>query len=130
MTAGLREKQAAELIRLGIAGIFLKHNASTLLSQAIRHVMNGEVWFEQQFLRNVMRSALTSAPSTEGPLTERERQVLSLVFAGSPNKQIAERLGVSESSAKATLQQLFSKTGVRTRGQLVRVALEKYKDLL
>ncbi len=60
--------------------------------------------------------------------TERERQVFSYVFEGLINKEIAERIGVSESSVKATLQQLFSKTGVRTRSQLVRVALEQYRN--
>jgi len=50
------------------------------------------------------------------------------VFEGLTNKEIAERIGVSESSVKATLQQLFSKTGVRTRSQLVRIALEHYRD--
>ena len=63
-------------------------------------------------------------------LTDRERQVLQYVFEGLANKEIADRLQVSESSVKATLQQLFSKTGVRTRSQLVRTALENYKDQL
>jgi len=54
--------------------------------------------------------------------------VLSFVFEGLANKQIAERIKVSESSVKATLQQLFAKTGVRTRSQLVRVALEQQKN--
>ena len=130
VTAGLSENQAAELIRRGVAGIFLKHSPPTLLAKAIRHVANGEVWFEQQFLRSVIASASAPAPSRGVTLTERERQVLSHVFAGLANKEIAERLEVSESSVKATLQQLFSKAGVRTRSQLVRVALEKYRDLL
>jgi DNA-binding NarL/FixJ family response regulator len=43
---------------------------------------------------------------------------------------IADRLDVSESTVKATLQQLFDKAGVRTRSQLVRVALEQYRDQL
>jgi two-component system nitrate/nitrite response regulator NarL len=51
------------------------------------------------------------------------------VLEGLANKEIGGRLGVSESSVKATLQQLFSKTGVRTRSQLVRIALEQYRDL-
>jgi DNA-binding NarL/FixJ family response regulator len=59
--------------------------------------------------------------------TERDRQVLRGVFEGLANKEIAERLHVSESAIKASLQQLFSKTGVRTRSQLVRVALEHYR---
>jgi Bacterial regulatory proteins, luxR family/Ribbon-helix-helix protein, copG family len=49
---------------------------------------------------------------------------------GLTNKQIADHLDVSESSVKATLQQLFDKAGVRTRSQLVRVALEQYRDQL
>jgi two-component system nitrate/nitrite response regulator NarL len=56
--------------------------------------------------------------------------VLQYVFEGLANKEIADRLQVSEGSVKATLQQLFSKTGVRTRSQLVRTALENYKDQL
>jgi DNA-binding NarL/FixJ family response regulator len=63
-------------------------------------------------------------------LTEREEQVLRGVFEGMANKQIADRLQVSESSVKATLQQLFQKTGVRTRSQLVRIALEQYRELI
>ena len=57
-------------------------------------------------------------------LTEREDQVLRGVFEGLANKEIAAKIGVSENSVKATLQQLFQKTGVRTRSQLVRIAIE------
>ena len=52
--------------------------------------------------------------------------MLRAVFAGQSNKEIAFALGVSEPLVKAVLQQLFSKTGVRTRSQLVRIALERY----
>jgi len=64
------------------------------------------------------------------PLTEREMEVLRLLVQGLANKEIATRLEVSESTIKNTLQQLFAKTNVRTRAQLVRVALEQYRDLL
>jgi len=53
-----------------------------------------------------------------------------LVVQGLANKEIASRLSLSESVVKNTLQQLFAKTEVRTRSQLVRVALERYRDLL
>ena len=46
------------------------------------------------------------------------------IFEGLTNKEIAAQLGVSDGAVKATLQQLFQKTGVRTRSQLVRIALE------
>ena len=52
--------------------------------------------------------------------------MLQGVFEGLSNKEIGARLNISESSVKAALQQLFQKTGVRTRSQLVRIALEEH----
>jgi two-component system sensor kinase FixL len=63
-------------------------------------------------------------------LTDRETSVLRFLVQGLANKEIATRMEVSESTVKNTLQQLFAKTNVRTRAQLVRVALEQYRDLL
>jgi PAS domain S-box-containing protein len=63
-------------------------------------------------------------------LNGRESEVLRLVVQGLANKEIAARMNISESAVKNTLQQLFGKTEVRTRSQLVRVALERYRDLL
>jgi DNA-binding NarL/FixJ family response regulator len=51
--------------------------------------------------------------------------VLKGVFEGLTNKEIGASLAISESSVKAVLQLLFDKTGVRTRSQLVRIALER-----
>jgi len=63
-------------------------------------------------------------------LNEREMDVLRLLVQGLINKEIASRLDISESAVKNTMQQLFAKTMVRTRSQLVRVAVENYRDLL
>ncbi len=52
--------------------------------------------------------------------------MLKGVFAGLSNKEIGGQLNLSEASIKSALQELFLKTGVRTRSQLVRVALEDY----
>jgi two-component system nitrate/nitrite response regulator NarL len=121
VTAGVTELEAAEMIRLGIAGVL----------QSIRDVSGGKEYFEPGYLRSVLVGA--TAPQAEyrrKKLTERERQVLQHVFEGLANKEIADQLQVSESSVKATLQQLFAKTGVRTRSQLVRTVLENYKGQL
>jgi two-component system, LuxR family, sensor kinase FixL len=63
-------------------------------------------------------------------LSDRETEVLRCLVQGMANKEIAGRMEISESAVKNTLQQLFAKTNVRTRSQLVRVALEQYRDLL
>jgi len=60
--------------------------------------------------------------------TRTTNSVVRATLATLANKEIAARLNVSESSVKAALQQLFQKTGVRTRSQLVRIALEEYSD--
>lgn len=74
--------------------------------------------------------APTSEPVEQVPLTARETDVLRYLVQGLANKEIAARMNLSESGVKNTLQQLFTKTGVRTRSQLVRVALEHYRNLL
>lgn len=130
VTAGVDEATAANLVKRGVAGIFLKHEPPAVLVQAIREVLAGKVWFEQSYLHRMVRRAGEEEAQRTRKLTEREQQVLSGVFEGLANKQIAARLEVSESSVKATLQQLFQKTGVRTRSQLVRIALEQYRDLI
>ena len=81
------------------------------------------------------RSAADSTPADSNrqagiSLNNRESEVLRLLVQGLANKEIASRLNVSESVVKNTIQQLFAKTEVRTRSQLVRVALECYRDIL
>jgi DNA-binding NarL/FixJ family response regulator len=131
VTAGLGDNEVAEMLRLGVTGIFLKHNPPSLLAKAIRKVMAGEIWLDQRYLKILLQESRSNDLESRGrKLSEREREVLRSVFQGLANKEIAVRLQVSESSVKATLQQLFFKTGVRTRSQLVRVALEHYRDCL
>jgi two-component system, NarL family, nitrate/nitrite response regulator NarL len=131
VTAGVDPGAVTELIRSGISGVFRKHDSAALLAQGIRDVMAGKVWLDQEQLQIALGSEV--ATPQENPtrrFTQREQQVLSCVFEGLANKAIAGRLGVSEGSVKATLQQLFSKTGVRMRSQLVRIVLEQYRDQL
>ncbi len=100
VTAGMTDSGTLRAFESGSAGVFLKHSPPAQLVEAIHKVANGEMWLE--------------------------RAVLKSVFEGLSNKEIAGHLQTSESSVKAVLQQLFDKTGVRTRSQLVRIALEKH----
>ena len=70
------------------------------------------------------RVSKTPAQTAHKSLTPRERHVLRGIFEGQTNKQIALNIGISESAVKGTLQQLFRKTQVRTRAQLVRMVIE------
>jgi DNA-binding NarL/FixJ family response regulator len=127
VTAGIAAADTAALLDSGAAGVFLKHSSPDLLMEAIRRIQAGETWIDQRCIRELAKAVVRPEPRTgDRNLTERERQVLRGVFEGRSNKEIGAALGISESSVKATLQQLFQKTGVRTRSQLVRIALEKF----
>jgi DNA-binding NarL/FixJ family response regulator len=130
VTAGLTNAEAARFLREGAAGIFLKHDSPAVLVRSIRQVMDGEASVDHDILSGVLRMGAPPEEEAKAPLTEREREVLHGVLEGLANKEIASRLAISESSVKAALQQLFHKTGVRTRSQLVRIALEQYRDQL
>ncbi len=128
VTAGLTDLEAAQLISQGAAGVFFKHNPPSSLSMSIRAVMSGQAWVDQRYLRALQ--ALSEEEQRRPRFSERERAVLNGVLKGLANKEIADQLRISESSVKVALQQLFDKTGVRTRSQLVRVALEEHRDQL
>ncbi len=129
LTAGISEMVAKQVIAMGASGIFLKHRSPTELGKCIRQVMEGWSWLDQQHLKAIF--ADSPAPVAERPrFTQREREVLRAVFEGLSNKEIAARLGTSEAAVKSVLQQLFDKTGVRTRSQLVRLAIEHYSEEL
>jgi DNA-binding NarL/FixJ family response regulator len=129
VTAGMSDAIMLRALENGSSGVFLKHSPPSRLVEAIRKVVAGEVWLDPAVTRSIIAAATgnAAAPRAQG-LTQREQAVLKGVFEGLTNKEIGARLAISESSVKAVLQQLFEKTGVRTRSQLVRIALEKHSE--
>jgi two-component system, NarL family, nitrate/nitrite response regulator NarL len=127
VTAGMSDAVTVRVLESGAEGIFLKHSSPPQLVEAIRKLMAGEPWLDPHAMRSLIAGATgrSDEQRTSQALTERERFVLHGVFEGLTNKEIAAQLQISEGSVKAVLQQLFDKTGVRTRAQLVRIALER-----
>jgi len=122
-------QSATVAIKLGASGIFLKSEAPHRLVLAIRVVAGGGIWLEPRIVRLLAGESVGRFPPSNGEdyanlLTQREQRVLSGILGGLTNRKIGESLGLSESSVKTAVQRLFDRTGVRTRGQLVRIALE------
>ena len=130
VTAGMSDAGTLRALEAGAAGIFLKHSPPAQLIEAIYKVMRGEMFLDSRAVRSLVAGASGKSEEQRSsqPFNQRERAVLKGVFEGFTNKEIAGQLQISEGSVKAVLQQLFDKTGVRTRSQLVRIALESFNQ--
>jgi two-component system nitrate/nitrite response regulator NarL len=130
VTAGVSGQEAVQLVHAGVAGILHKHQSTDVLCDAIRQVAAGEVYLEKDYLTALFRSVDRTRSQERPRLTDRDKAVLHFVFQGLTNKDIGSRLSISEGAVKASLRLLCDKLGVRTRAQLVKVALEQYRDQL
>jgi two-component system, NarL family, nitrate/nitrite response regulator NarL len=130
LTAGLSGPEAVQLVQAGVAGILHKHHSTGVLCDTIRQVAAGEVCLEKDYLPHLFRTVDRTRGPLQPKLTERDKTVLRFIFQGLTNKEIAARLDISEGAVKASLRQLFEKLKVRTRAQLVKIALEQYRDQL
>lgn len=130
LTAGVSGPEAVQLVQAGVAGILHKHHSTDVLCDTIRQVAAGEVCLEKEYLPHLFRTVDRSRGAAQPRLTERDKIVLRFIFQGLTNKEIASRLDISEGAVKASLRQLFEKLKVRTRAQLVKIALEQYRDQL
>lgn len=128
VTAGMSDAATLQIMEAGARGVFLKQHNPERLIEAIQRVVKDEIWLDSEALRSLVSARNSHAKKTEHlkPLTSRQSQVLRGILDGLTNKEIAWKLNVSESSIKAVIQELFHKAGVRTRSQLVRIAIEKH----
>lgn len=130
VTGGVTDLEAVQLIQAGASGILHKHKPPQELCDAIRRVAQGEVYLDQHYLKPLFHCVESSEGQVRRALADREVRILRSILQGMANKEIAEQLGVTESTVKAALRVLFDKLGVRTRSQLVKVAMEQYRDQL
>jgi DNA-binding NarL/FixJ family response regulator len=124
---GLRDPEVhRQAIRHGALGLVFKEKAVETLLQAITKVRAGEVWLEPTMIAQVLGdltrpqlSPQTSAEATKiARLTEREREVITLVGEGLRNKHIAARLYISEATVRHHLTAIFAKLDISDRFEL------------
>jgi DNA-binding NarL/FixJ family response regulator len=128
ITGAVDARDLSFALKLGASGIFLKSDAPDRLVQAIRLVAAGAAWVDQKIIQ-LLADQVSDYPHfgdqrSGSNLSEREEKVLLGILGGLTNRKIGDDLGLSESSVKAAVQRLFHRSGVRTRSQLVRMALE------
>lgn len=120
-----------QMIEYGAMGVFMKDQTSDALGNAIRKVHAGELWLDRARTASVI-ARLTGGRRDEQfdaakvhSLTARERDVVSLVADGLTNKQIAERLFISEATARNHLTSILAKLDLADRFQLAVYAFRR-----
>lgn len=121
---GVRDKELQrQAIQLGAMGIVLKDHAAEILVEAIQKVNSGEMWLDRSTIVSILGNPARASADPErfkiAMLTEREREIISLLAEGLRNKQIGERLFISEITVRHHLTSIFNKLAVSDRVELL-----------
>ncbi len=133
LTASDDKNEFVQAMKFGCSGIVLKQTATDLLYKSIRKVYAGEIWLDSHTTAAVMRQFASAEPATSverkgrgrAPLSQREREIVTLVAQGYKNKEIAEKIFISEQTVKNHLHNIFDKLGVSDRLELALYAIHK-----
>src|SRR5690242_15416177 len=133
LTASDDKNEFVQAMKLGTSGIVLKQTATELLIKSIRKVHAGEIWLDSHTTAAVIRqfsSPMEPAPlgtrdRDRSPLSQREREIVVLVAQGFKNKEMAEKMFISEQTVKNHLHNIFDKLGVSDRLELALYAIHK-----
>ncbi len=127
VTATEDDRDVVRAMRLGARGVVLKQSATDLLLRSIRKVHQGEIWLDQRMTAEVMKAFAQSAEGgarREKPLlSDREKEIVQLVAQGYRNREIGEKLFISEQTVKNHLHNIFDKLGVSDRLELALYAI-------
>jgi DNA-binding NarL/FixJ family response regulator len=129
----LTRQQSLEAVRLGARGLVTRDTNTSLIFKSIRTVMTGQYWIGRDAISDLIQCLLPGQPSqpteTEPEteprfrLTQRELQIVAAVVAGYANREIADRLSLSENTVKHHLSSVFAKLGVANRLELALFAI-------
>jgi NarL family two-component system response regulator LiaR len=124
LTSFQEKELVREALEAGAISYLLKNVSADELAQAIRAAYAGRSTLAPEALQVLVQSA-NEPMAPQYDLTPREQEVLALLVEGLSNPQIAERLVVTRSTAKAHVSNILSKLGVSNRAEAIRVALEE-----
>jgi DNA-binding NarL/FixJ family response regulator len=126
----LSEEEKIELLKMGIRGFFSRDLDSEQMHKALQLIHEGEIWASRKTLVKSVKDAYALFPqnlsgsSKSFKLTIREQEILKALSLGLSNKDIAEKLFISESTVKTHVNRVFKKLGVKNRASAILVAME------
>jgi DNA-binding NarL/FixJ family response regulator len=125
LAGDISDDDVVDAMRLGAKGVVLKEMAPALLVQCIRKVAAGGIWLEKEAIGRALGKLLQGGDGrARALLTPRELEIVRMVVAGLGNREVAERLFISEGTVKTHLHAIYEKVGVKGRMQLAAYARE------
>jgi len=118
LTAAIDDSSLLEAKSLKVQGIVLKNSDPAYLLDCLECVRHGRTWVDPELTLRARQLGRTSSAGSRAALAPRERQLIGFVRTGLRNREIAEKLGVTEGTVKAYLHAVFDKLGVSTRTEL------------
>ncbi len=128
LTAALNDDQLVEAVSLGAQGVVLKETAPRLLVTALHEVRAGRQWLESGPVSRALRKLVQREEGTreaEKVLTPRELEIVRMAGKGLRNRDIAERLYISEGTVKIHFHNIYQKLKINGRLELALYAREK-----
>lgn len=127
----LDEKQTLTCMKCGASGVILKSTDPALFVKCARKVAEGELWLPKKQVAQMARLVDESQGGTRpaDTLTGREKTVISYLVQGLRNREIAERLSITEQTVKNHLRSVYDKVGVSDRLELVLYAIHRRLEL-
>lgn len=123
LTSVLEDRLVIDAVEAGAAGYLLKESGPEELIEAIRAAAKGEVRLHPKAQKRLIKEVRT--PEMRESLTERETETLRLIAKGMSNKEIADKLNVSEVTVKTHVSSILSKLNLQSRTQAALFALKE-----
>jgi DNA-binding NarL/FixJ family response regulator len=118
----IMDKQIPEMCSRGVVGILPPGTDSRLFKKALKAVSSGEMWIERKTIKNILSHK--NELENKGNLTKKEKEIVSLICQGYRNKEVAQKLNISEQTVKSHCNRIYKKVGVSDR---LHLALHFYK---
>lgn len=118
LTAQLGDEQLIRAIGASVDAILFKDGAEEMLISCLDRVRSGRKVIPAELLERALRATAAAKSSGLGTLAPRERSIVDLVARGMRNRDIADRLSMSEGTVKVYLHEIYQKVGVNNRTEL------------